>query len=387
MTPQAPKSSGLRNIVILAVLAAAGYGGYYYYQNGKTVTIGTKDQVIYSGLSTQAQATALGNALKTDGYFQDSGFSVLLRKAIGGSTIISYVVQDGVWNDPTKVSVLETVTRDVASTVGGLPIDMRLVNSTDTVEKDEMVTAQSGTQPGAQPGTQPGTQPPTGPSSTVTIGTKDEVIYSGTATQAQATALGNALKTDGYFQDRGVTVLLDMGAGGTTISFVVQDGVWNQPGELFKFDEVAREVAGSVGGLPLKVQLMDSKEDVEKTSSIGEVKLTGGDSVIYEGEATQAEAQALGQQLQTIRYLTGKGSDVFVGRHNGTTILSFVVADGAWNAPSAVSGFETVTRTVAPTIGGLPIRMRMVSTMLVVEKDETVNAQGVTPVPTRPAQT
>ena len=257
MTPQAPKSSGLRNIVILAVLAAAGYGGYYYYQNGKTVTIGTKDQVIYSGLSTQAQATALGNALKTDG----------------------------------------------------------------------------------------------------------------------------------YFQDRGVTVLLDMGAGGTTISFVVQDGVWNQPGELFKFDEVAREVAGSVGGLPLKVQLMDSKEDVEKTSSIGEVKLTGGDSVIYEGEATQAEAQALGQKLQAIRYLTGKGSDVFVGRHNGTTILSFVVADGAWNAPSAVSGFETVTRTVAPTIGGLPIRMRMVSTMLVVEKDETVNAQGVTPVPTRPAQT
>jgi hypothetical protein len=168
---------------------------------------------------------------------------------------------------------------------------------------------------------------------------------------------------------------------------VVQDGAWNQPAELFKFDEVAREVAASVGGPPLKVQLMDSKEDVEKTSSIGEVKLTGGDSVIYEGDATQAEAQALGQQLQTIGYFTGKGSDVFVGRHKGTTILSFVVADGVWNQPDAVSGFETVTRTVAPTIGGLPIRMRMVSNKLEVEKDETVTAQGATPVQSQPAQT
>ena len=64
----------------------------------------------------------------------------------------------------------------------------------------------------------------------MTIGTKDQVIYSGTATEAQATALGNALKTDGYFTDRGVTVLLNMGANGTTISFVVGDGDWNQPG-------------------------------------------------------------------------------------------------------------------------------------------------------------
>jgi len=36
------------------------------------------------------------------------------------------------------------------------------------------------------------------------------VIYSGTATEAQATALGNALKADGYFSDRGVSVLLNM---------------------------------------------------------------------------------------------------------------------------------------------------------------------------------
>ena len=39
---------------------------------------------------------------------------------------------------------------------------------------------------------------------TVTIGTKDEVLYTGTATKDQATALGNALKSAGYLQDRGM---------------------------------------------------------------------------------------------------------------------------------------------------------------------------------------
>jgi hypothetical protein len=272
------------------------------------------------------------------------------------------VVQDGAWNDATMVSDFELITRDVATTVGGLPVDMRLVNTTQTVEKDEVITAQAGT--GAGTGTGTGT--------TVTIGTKDQVIYSGTATQDQATALGNALKTDEYFQDRGVSVLLDMGAGGTTISFVVQDGYWNQAGALASFEEIVREVASAVGGLPVKLQLMDSKQDVEKTSTVGEAQFTGGDAVYYEGNATLAQAQALGQQLQTLGYFTGKGVNVFLVRHDDGTTLAFVVSDGAWNDATMVSAFETLTRGVATTIGGLPIEMHMVNTTLVVEKDEKI---------------
>ena len=50
-----------------------------------------------------------------------------------------------------------------------------------------------------------------------------------------------------------------------------------------------------------------------------------------------------------------------MGRDNGTTILSFVVGEGAWNDPKMVSGFEAMIETVAPWIGGLPINMRMMS--------------------------
>ena len=204
----------------------------------------------------------------------------------------------------------------------------------------------------------------------VTIGTKDQVIYSGTATKADATALGNALKADGYFQDRGVTVQIDKGSSGTTISFAIQDGAWNQTSTLSSFEEIVREVAPSVGGFPVQLDLDDSKMDVEKTSTVGEVTFDGGDAVYYEGSATQAQAQALGQQFKSISFFTGKGANVVLTKHDDGATLAFVVADGTWNNPTMVSAFETITRSVASTVGGLPIDMRLVNTQMQVEKDE-----------------
>jgi hypothetical protein len=207
---------------------------------------------------------------------------------------------------------------------------------------------------------------------TVTIGTKDQVVYSGTATKDQATALGNALKSDGYFQDRGVTVLLAKGTNGTVISFVVQDGVWSQPGTLSSFEEVGREVAPSVGGLPVQVHLVNSNKDVEKSSTVGEVTFDGGDAVYYEGSATQSDAQALGQKLKSGGFFSGKGADVFLTKHDDGTTLTFVVGDGTWDNPDLVSDFEATVRDVAPTIGGLPIDMHLANNVLVVKKDEIV---------------
>jgi hypothetical protein len=206
----------------------------------------------------------------------------------------------------------------------------------------------------------------------VVIGTKDQVIYSGIATKADAIALGNALKSNEYLQDRGVTVLLNKGIGSTTISFALQDGVWNQAGMVSSFDEFAREVAPAVGGLPVEVHLVDSKGEVEETSMVGEVHFGGRDGVYYEGSATKAEAQALGQRFESMGFFRGKGANVFLIRHYDGTTLAFVIVGEAWNNPSKVSTFETIVRDVAPAVGGLPIEVHLVNTQLEVKMDELI---------------
>jgi hypothetical protein len=131
-----------------------------------------------------------------------------------------------------------------------------------------------------------------------------------------------------------VTVLLHKGIGGTAISFGVQDGVWNQAGMLSGFEELAREVAPAVGGFPVQVQLVDSKMDVEETSTVGKVSFDGGDTVFYEGSATKAQARALGQQFESKGFFTGKGVDVFLTRHDDGTTLAFIVAEEVWTIPT-----------------------------------------------------
>jgi hypothetical protein len=206
----------------------------------------------------------------------------------------------------------------------------------------------------------------------IVIGTRDQVIYSGLATKSDATALGNVLKSSEYFQDRGASVLLDKGIGSTTVSFAVQDGVWNQAGILSSFEELGREAAPAVGGLPIHIQLVDTKGDVEARSMVGELSFGGANAIYYEGSATKTEAQALGGQLESMGFFRGHGANVFLTRHEDGTALGFVVVGDAWNDPAKASSFETIVREVAPSVGGLPINMRLVDTQLQVKKEELI---------------
>jgi hypothetical protein len=205
----------------------------------------------------------------------------------------------------------------------------------------------------------------------VAIGTKDQVIYSGLATRANAIALGKILKSTGYFQELGASVLLNKGIDTTTISFAVQDGVWNQRGMLSSFEELARQVAPMVGGLPVQVQLLAPDGDVKETSTVGEVIFDGRDGVYYEGSVTKAEAKALGQRFRSMGFFRAKGANVFFIRHDGDrTTLAFVIVREA--SPILVSSFEHIVRDVAPAAGGLPIQMRLVSPQLQIKKDEII---------------
>jgi len=210
----------------------------------------------------------------------------------------------------------------------------------------------------------------TGPK--VVVGTKDEVYYTGSATQADANTLGNQLKSIGYFSDSGATVKLDKGANGAVVSFVVKEGIWNNPQDVAGFDEIGRGVASSIGGFPLQVRLMDKNYDVKNTTTVGKVTL-GNDHIYYLGLATQAQAQALGQALKTDGFFVDKGFDVFLSKQSDGASLAFVVGDGAWDNAEMVASFEKIARDAAPAVGGLPIHLHLVNTSLEVKKDEALN--------------
>jgi pyridoxal biosynthesis lyase PdxS len=112
--------------------------------------------------------------------------------------------------------------------------------------------------------------------------------------------------------------------------------------------------------------------DVVETSTVGEVSFDGGNVVYYEGSATKAEAQALGQHFESKGFFRGRGVNVFLARHPDRTTLAFIVADGVWNNPGKVSNFEAIVRDVAPKVGGLPIEMHLVTPQLHLEKDELI---------------
>ena len=207
--------------------------------------------------------------------------------------------------------------------------------------------------------------------SKVMIGSKDEVYYTGMATKEDAQQLGAALKKSGYFSDRGTSVFVDKDAEGATVSLVMQEGYWDRPGMLLSAEEVVREVADSVGGFPVRVRIVDASQNVKKQGLVGRVTV-GKDEIFYFDDASQAEALALGKALEKEEYLTGQGSSVLLQKRDGVTAISYVVAEGFWEAPEHVAGFEKLTRAVAGSVGGLPVTVRLVNTDLESKKEWVV---------------
>jgi hypothetical protein len=205
------------------------------------VTIGTKDAVYYYGGATKEEAQRLGDKLKSMGYFGDRGVTVVLSKN-RGNTVVSFAVKDGTWDEPNMVSAFEGIGSQIAPSVGGFPIQVRLTN-TKLEAKKQMTVGKA------------------------IIGSKDEIYYFGTATEEDAKALGRVLKSTGYLSDKGVTVLLAKGEG-TEISFVVREGIWDKPETVAAFETLARKAASAVGGLPVKLRFVNNMLETKKEVTV-----------------------------------------------------------------------------------------------------------------------
>jgi hypothetical protein len=223
------------------VLLATIVGGQIAIRSSRNprVVIGN-DEVYYYRRATKEDALALGQALKKMGFFNGRGTSVLLWK--GDPTVVSFVVNQGAWDHPNAISNFSEIGRRIAPLVGGFPIQVHLIDAGRNVRKQMTVGK-------------------------AFLGAHDIVYYFGAATEADANALGRALQSAGYFTDSGVTVALLKGEG-TVVSFVVQDGVWDEPAAVATLDALVRRIAPAVGGLPIEVRLLDREMGVRKVVTV-----------------------------------------------------------------------------------------------------------------------
>jgi hypothetical protein len=207
--------------------------------------------------------------------------------------------------------------------------------------------------------------------SRVVIGTKDEVYYSSGATMRDALVLGHALQNTGFFNGRGSSVLLSKQKGVSVVSFVLNAGGWDHDGTIAGFEEIGRRIATSIGGFPIEIHLVDSDWSVRKAVVVGKTVVGAKDIVYYLGTATERDAKALGQALRDAKYLEDLGVTVVVSKGGGSAI-GFVVDNSVWDRPEAVAAFQNLAREVAPSIGGLPVQLRLLNADMETKKEVAV---------------
>ncbi len=241
------------------------------YMVGARVPAPNNGVVIYSGTATKDDAANLAKGLAAENFFARPGSVVLLSKGGGGTTISVPVGPDEKtflkmhpplpdyvhakpgekpttpapvfpWNDPQLIAAFTETGVNIAPLVGGPPIKMLMLTDLGDVKRTILINIHQ-----------------------ATIGSHDEVWYLGTATAKDAATLGEALRSAGFFQDRGARVILAKGPAGTELSFMIGPQGWADPKLPVEFAALAHQVAGSVGGLPVKVHLLDSTLRVKAT--------------------------------------------------------------------------------------------------------------------------
>jgi hypothetical protein len=92
--------------------------------------------------ATEQDAKTLGEELKAVAYFRDHGVAVELIK--GKHRVApGFFVHDNVWDSPKSVSAFTELCRQIAPAVGGLPLELRLLDSDGNTKKEVKVEQDS----------------------------------------------------------------------------------------------------------------------------------------------------------------------------------------------------------------------------------------------------
>jgi len=223
----------------------------------ESIKVGKDSLLLYDGTATKADAQSLVAALTKDGFFSKSGELVLLHKGADGTAVSVPTNVDGEagkqearlvpapWDDPKMLAWAQVTGVLVAPSVGGPPIRVEILDKQGEVMKAIPITQRQ-----------------------LRVGAANSIWYSGSATAADAAALGKSLTETGFFGLRGARVWLEKGAGGTSVSFSVRDGAWDDPKAVALMLQIAARAVPSVGGPPVTVYLMNGNFERKKTMVI-----------------------------------------------------------------------------------------------------------------------
>ncbi|MEM6551935.1 MAG: hypothetical protein AAF750_07385 [Planctomycetota bacterium] len=98
----------------------------------------------------------------------------------------------------------------------------------------------------------------------------------------------------------------------------------------------------------------------------------GNDEVYIAGDATGADAQKLADALETAGYFGSAGASVKLEELSGQTTISFVLVDGAWNAPDTLDGFRELGGLVAESGFAKPLTVELCNAYFEVQKTLTI---------------
>jgi hypothetical protein len=114
------------------------------------------------------------------------------------------------------------------------------------------------------------------------------------------------------------------------------------------------------------------------------------DKVIYSGTATETDARNLGKALVTVGYFAGKGGVALLSKGADGTTISFITSDKdpakpgdgsapkpdlgphlvplPWNDPDFLARVQTTATYIAPSVGGPPVNIALLTSDGVPEK-------------------
>jgi hypothetical protein len=203
---------------------------------GSRLSVGS-DHVYYSGSATTEDARALGQTLKAVGFFNNRGVNAVLWRGASGA-VVSFVCKAGTWDSRDQILQFEDLGRLIAPSVGGFPITVRMLDNHGKARRDIGVGL-------------------------FVVGTNDRIYYFGTATAADAQALGELLRANQFFVNSGATAVLSK-EGALTISFVANEAAWTQPQYSAVFQSVTRQAALAMGGPPVTLRFLSKSMELQK---------------------------------------------------------------------------------------------------------------------------